>query len=164
LKADEDLLPGNPRQNCCEDSPAQTAESAIVEKQACAMWVGFLGRLSKVDWADPISDNLQKKLGIQMGDALQSIRASLADVETSRILGIRVGVPLLSVARVVYSKDGMPVDRVLAHSRSDIISFTVHLRKGHSLGDSAPERVSQNAKRASRTGWSKRVTSAHRTN
>jgi DNA-binding GntR family transcriptional regulator len=119
-------------------------------------------KLSKVDWAGPISDILQKKLGIQMGDARQSIRASLADVETSRILGIRVGAPLLSVDRVVYTEDGTPMDRVLTHYRSDIFSFTVHLRKGHSLGDSAPERVSQNTKLASRTGSSKPVTAGHR--
>lgn len=86
-------------------------------------------RLSKSDWAGPVSDILQQKLGIQMGDAKQSIRASLADVETSRILGIRVGAPLLSVDRIVYNEAGGPVDRVLTHYRSDIFSFTVNLRK-----------------------------------
>jgi len=91
-------------------------------------------KLSKSDWGGPISDILQQKLGIQMGDARQSIRASLADVEMSRILGIRVGAPLLSVDRIVYSEDGVPVDRVLTHYRSDIFSFTVHLRKNHSNG------------------------------
>jgi GntR family transcriptional regulator len=87
--------------------------------------------LSKVDWSGPISDILQQKLGILMGDARQSIRASLADVQTARTLGIRVGAPLLSVDRIVYSEEGQPVDRVLTHYRSDMFSFTVHLRKDH---------------------------------
>lgn len=88
-------------------------------------------KLSKADWSGPVTDTLQKKLGLQMGDARQSIRASLADVETANILGIRVGAPLLSVDRVVYTEEGIPIDRVLTHYRSDIFSFTVHLRKDH---------------------------------
>jgi GntR family transcriptional regulator len=88
-------------------------------------------QLARSDWKGSVTQVLQEKLHIPLMEARQSIRASLADTEAARVLAVRVGAPLLSVDRVVYTDDGTPVDRVQTHYRSDIFSFTVHLRRDH---------------------------------
>jgi DNA-binding GntR family transcriptional regulator len=88
-------------------------------------------QLARSDWKGSVTQVLQEKLHIPLMEARQSIRASLADTEAARVLAVRVGAPLLSVDRVVYTDDGTPVDRVQTHYRSDIFSFTVHQRRDH---------------------------------
>jgi DNA-binding GntR family transcriptional regulator len=87
-------------------------------------------QLSRSDWKGSVTQVLQEKLHIPLVGARQSIRASLADTEAARLLAVRVGAPLLSVDRIVYTDNGTPVDRVRTHYRSDF-SFTVHLRRDH---------------------------------
>jgi len=88
-------------------------------------------QLSRSDWKGSVTQVLQEKLHIPLVEARQTIRASLADTEDARLLDIRVGAPLLSVDRIVYTDNGTPVDRVRTHYRSDIFSFAVHLRRDH---------------------------------
>src|SRR5262249_50101950 len=65
-------------------------------------------RLSRSDWKGSVSRGLQEKLGIPLMEARQSIRASLADAELARLLSTRIGAPLLSVDRVVMTRNGRP--------------------------------------------------------
>lgn len=68
-------------------------------------------------------------LGIPLCDAMQSVRASLADARLARRLQVRIGAPLLYVDCLVRTDGGRPVERVHIHYRSDIYSFTVHLTR-----------------------------------
>jgi GntR family transcriptional regulator len=89
-------------------------------------------RFTRSDGKGLVSRVLEQQLGIQLREAHQSIRASLADAELARLLKTRIGAPLLFVDRVVLTDNGRPVERVRAHYRSDIFSFRVHLSKDQS--------------------------------
>ena len=85
--------------------------------------------MTRADWKQPVSRVLQEKLNVDLVEAQQNIRASLADAELARRLDTRIGAALLSVDRLVMSHGGRPVQRVRTHYRSDIFCFTVHLHR-----------------------------------
>ena len=89
------------------------------------------------DWeTGAILRSLEKRLGLRIGDADQSVRAALADASLARLLRTRIGAPLLSVDRVVHTDSGQAVERVHTYYRSDIYSLKVHLsRDGEPAGD-----------------------------
>ncbi len=86
-------------------------------------------RLERGDYKGSILRALEDKLHIHVRDASQTVRASLADPTLARILETQIGAPLLSIDRLVRRDDGMPVERVRTHYRSDIYSLAVHLRR-----------------------------------
>ena len=90
---------------------------------------GDLGKSLKPDaWKKgSILRQIETELGIRMGDADQTISASLADAHLARLLKTNIGAPLLSVDRVVRSAEGRPVEHVHSYYRSDIYSFKAHL-------------------------------------
>ena len=90
---------------------------------------GDLGKqLSAEAWKQgSILRQIETELGIRMGDADQTISASLADAHLARLLKTNIGAPLLSVDRVVRSVEGRPVEHVHSYYRSDIYSFRAHL-------------------------------------
>jgi len=73
---------------------------------------------------------IEEKLGIRLGEALQVISAALADAAVARALHTRVGAPLLSIERTVYSADGRPVEYVRTLYRGDLYCYTVKLIRG----------------------------------
>jgi len=89
-------------------------------------------RFSRNDWNGSILQVLDRKLKIPIREAKQSIAASLADASLARFLEIPIGSPLLNVHRVVLTDDGVPVQRVQTHYRSDIYFFSLHLSRTHS--------------------------------
>ena len=90
---------------------------------------GELGKnLSAEAWKKgSILRQIETELGIPMGDADQTISASLADAHLARLLKTNIGAALLSVDRVVRSVEGRPVEHVHSYYRSDIYSFKAHL-------------------------------------
>jgi GntR family transcriptional regulator len=90
---------------------------------------GDLGKSLKPDaWRKgSILRQIETDLGVRMGDADQTISASLADAHLARLLKTNIGAPLLSVDRVVRSIEGRPVEHVHSYYRSDIYSFKAHL-------------------------------------
>jgi GntR family transcriptional regulator len=90
---------------------------------------GDLGRNLKPEaWKQgSILRQIETELGVRMGDADQTISASLADAHLARLLKTTIGAPLLSVDRVVRSVEGRPVEHVHSYYRSDIYSFKAHL-------------------------------------
>jgi GntR family transcriptional regulator len=86
-------------------------------------------RLSKSDWRGSVLRVLEDKLKLHLRDAEQTVRAALADAGLARLLGTRVGAPLLAVDRVVRLDDGRPLLHTRVHYRSDVYSFTVHLNR-----------------------------------
>jgi GntR family transcriptional regulator len=86
-------------------------------------------QLTTADWKRPVSRVLQEKLKIDLIEAQQNIRASLADAELARRLGTRIGAALLAVDRLVLTHGRRPVERVVTHYRSDVFCFKVHLHR-----------------------------------
>jgi GntR family transcriptional regulator len=82
------------------------------------------------DWEKgSILQFLEERLGIRLGDAEQSVEATLADVTLARLLETEIGAPLLVVDRVVRTVDGEAVERVRTWYRGDIYSLKVHLTR-----------------------------------
>ncbi|MEM7049236.1 MAG: GntR family transcriptional regulator [Acidobacteriota bacterium] len=78
----------------------------------------------------------EEKLGLDLKEAEQTVRATLADALLAKALDVRVGAPLLSVDRVVLTRSGSAVERVHTYYRGDIYSLTVHLTRDQ--GQSRP--------------------------
>jgi GntR family transcriptional regulator len=72
---------------------------------------------------------LEEELGIPLRDAEQSVRATLTDAELARRLRSKIGAPLLFVDRLIRTDNERPVMRTCTYYRSDIYSFTVHLKR-----------------------------------
>jgi GntR family transcriptional regulator len=90
-------------------------------------------KIRRSDWKGSVSRALEEKLNIPLREAYQTVGASLADSTLARLLSCRVGAPLLSVDRIVYTDRGQPVERVRTHYRSDIFNFTMHLGRSRGL-------------------------------
>ncbi len=84
-------------------------------------------RLSKTQWKKGSVLQALQRLGYELKDAEQSVRASLADATIAQLLQVRIGAPLLSVDRVVYTSDGRPIEHTHTYYRSDIYSLSIHL-------------------------------------
>lgn len=74
----------------------------------------------------PLMHLLDRRLGVQLEEAIQTIHAVLASAQLAEKLGIAEGAPLLLVQRTAYSK-GRPVEYVLTHYRADRYQYTVRL-------------------------------------
>lgn len=84
-------------------------------------------RLRKTDWKKGSVLQALQRLGYHVKDAEQSVRASLADATLARLLNIRIGAPVLSVDRLIYTTDGHPIEHTHTYYRSDIYALNVHL-------------------------------------
>lgn len=72
---------------------------------------------------------IENKLGYQLYEAKQQIRAELADPYVAELLNIRVGSALLSIERTVYTDTGKPVEFVHTLYCSDKYGFSVYLKR-----------------------------------
>ena len=84
-------------------------------------------RVRRTEWAKGTILGALERLGYELRDADQTVRASLADATVARHLRTRIGAPLLSVDRLVRAADGRVVEFVHTFYRSDIYSVKVHL-------------------------------------
>ncbi len=55
--------------------------------------------------------------------------ADLADPHVAGLLDVRVGAPLLSIERAVYTEEGRPVEYAHALYRSDCYNYTIYLTR-----------------------------------
>ncbi len=72
---------------------------------------------------------LETKFGLRLQSARQQITAELADPYVAGLLDVRVGAPLLSLERTVYTDDGRPVAYVHMLYRSDRFNYSVLLTR-----------------------------------
>ena len=92
------------------------------------------------DWQEgSILRFFEEKLGLDLDEAEQTVRATLADAQLAKILSTRVGAPLLSVDRIVRTRSGDAVERVHTFYRGDIYSLNVHLTRNPDQGRPAQE-------------------------
>ncbi|MBW2147501.1 MAG: GntR family transcriptional regulator [Deltaproteobacteria bacterium] len=76
-----------------------------------------------------IMEIIEKKCGISISHAEQTMVATLADATMSEILQVRIGAPLLKIRRTFFAIDHQPVENVLVHYRGDMYEFVVRLNR-----------------------------------
>jgi GntR family transcriptional regulator len=67
--------------------------------------------------------------GVELTEAEETLEATVADEEVSRLLNIRQGAPLLKVTRLTWDRDHTPVELVIALYRADFYRYSVRLRR-----------------------------------
>lgn len=88
-----------------------------------------IGRLiTEDDWeSGSILKHLQSRHAIQLGDADEYVRATVADATLARWLEVRIGAPLLQVEYLIRDAEGNPVETPIIFYRSDMHAFTLRL-------------------------------------
>lgn len=75
----------------------------------------------------PVLKLLQSRAGLVLGEARQAIRASLADAVCAELLGIPMGAPVLTIERMVYTREGRPIEHVRGYYRGDRYTYIAKL-------------------------------------
>jgi len=78
---------------------------------------------------EPILLVLEDDLGISVSNAVQTIEATIADIEIAPLLEVQVGDPLMKVERTVYGVNKKPIEFVSVLYRADKYCFTVKLKR-----------------------------------
>jgi GntR family transcriptional regulator len=85
-------------------------------------------KLSEKDWeSGSILKHLQSEHQIELGDADEYVRATVADANLARWLQVRIGAPLLQVDYLIRDSKGRPVESPTIFYRSDMHAFTLRL-------------------------------------
>ncbi|MFN0121841.1 MAG: GntR family transcriptional regulator [Blastocatellia bacterium] len=71
----------------------------------------------------------ETKFALKLRDARQRITAALADPYVAGLLDVRIGAPLLSIERTVFTVEGRPIEYVHTLYRSDLYGYTVYLTR-----------------------------------
>lgn len=72
---------------------------------------------------------LEEKYGVELDQGDQAIQATQADGFLAEQLGIKKGMPILQMERVVFAMDGRPVEFSRTCYRADRYVYRVHLRR-----------------------------------
>jgi GntR family transcriptional regulator len=72
---------------------------------------------------------LEEKYGVELDQGDQAIEAALADEFLATHLGIKKGMPVLQMERVVYAVDGRPVEFSRTFYRADRYIYRVRLKR-----------------------------------
>ena len=90
---------------------------------------------SETDLASGPMFELFERSGIQIGDAQQSVSATLAAPDVAEALGITTGSALLSVRRVVRDANDNPIEYLWALYRPDMFRLDMSLNRVGKPGD-----------------------------
>jgi GntR family transcriptional regulator len=69
----------------------------------------------------------EKTLGIQIKGAAYTLRAAKSDRKDEKLLGLKLGQPVLVLERTTYGQDGQPIDFALFHYHWERYTFSVSL-------------------------------------
>ncbi|HKQ76417.1 MAG TPA: GntR family transcriptional regulator [Blastocatellia bacterium] len=108
------LREGKPYNLTLDYLPAEIGEKIIIDE----LGIGSL------------LQTLETKLGLKLKSATQRITATMADAYLAKLLDVRVGSPMLSIERAVYSGDDLPVAFSQTLSGADLNSYAIHLTRG----------------------------------
>ena len=93
-------------------------------------------RIRKEDlYRMPLLQIFKEKLNIPLGEALQSIEASVADHEIAEALKVSPGTQILLMQRTFFTKQEKPFDFVQTFYRGDKIRYFVRFRYNEKNGD-----------------------------
>ncbi len=73
--------------------------------------------------------SLLERSGVEIGRAEQTITATLADIQVSQALELELGSPLLSIRRIVFDREGAPVEYISALYRPDRYQYRMNLSR-----------------------------------
>jgi GntR family transcriptional regulator len=92
--------------------------------------VGIGRRLRKADLLKyPLLRLLEERHGVKIAEAVQTLRAVLADREAALHLEVPFASPLLFAERLYLAPGGTPLQLVQSHYRADRYAFAVRLRR-----------------------------------
>jgi GntR family transcriptional regulator len=92
-------------------------------------------RISRDDlYQMPLLQIFKEKLNIPLGEALQSLEASIADREIAEALDVSPGTQILLMQRTFFTKQEKPFDFVQTFYRGDRIRYFVRFRYNESDG------------------------------
>lgn len=74
----------------------------------------------------------EDELGFTIKDAQQTIGADLADAASAKLLGVKVGSPLLSIERVTFGEDGRALELLRAIYLPKYFRLSISLTRRHS--------------------------------
>ena len=74
----------------------------------------------------------EDELGHAIKEARQTIGASLADIASAKLLGVKAGSPLLSIERLTIGKDERPLELLRAVYLPDYFRLSINLTRRHS--------------------------------
>ena len=72
---------------------------------------------------------LEERYGLRLGRAVQTIEAKPADEYEEKMLGVKIGQPVLGLERLTYLQNGQPIEYVRSTYRGDRYRFTVELHR-----------------------------------
>jgi GntR family transcriptional regulator len=73
----------------------------------------------------------ESEIGFQIKEATQTISASLADVVTGELLGVKAGSPLLSIERLTVNTDGRPLELLRSVYLPKYFRLSINLTRRH---------------------------------
>ena len=76
----------------------------------------------------PLGEIMEEDLGFEFVEAFQVIRASLADSETGKFLGIPAGSPVLVIERILFGKNKKPLDWVQSFYLANNVEYIMRLK------------------------------------
>jgi GntR family transcriptional regulator len=73
----------------------------------------------------------ESELGFDIKEAMQTISASLADATSAKLLGVKVGSPLLSMERLTLNKDERPLELLRSVYLPNYYRLSINLTRRH---------------------------------
>jgi GntR family transcriptional regulator len=73
----------------------------------------------------------ESELGFDIKEAMQTISASLADATSAKLLGVKVGSPLLSMERLTLNKDERPLELLRSVYLPNYFRLSINLTRRH---------------------------------
>ena len=73
----------------------------------------------------------ESELGFDIKEATQTISASLADATSAKLLGVKVGSPLLSIERLTVNTDGRPLELLRSVYLPNYFRLSINLTRRH---------------------------------
>jgi GntR family transcriptional regulator len=78
-------------------------------------------------YTKPLLQILEKDLGFQLTEALQTVESSFANPDVAKLLGIMEGAPILFVERIMYSNK-RPIELVQTSHPGDLYKYIIRLK------------------------------------
>src|SRR3954451_15576522 len=102
-----EVLEGTP---VCDILRVRLADGVPISLEHAGLLADPLPGLLDRPLGDSISELLSSEYGVTLSRAVERIEAVLAGPDEAEALGIRVGAPLMSVRRVTYTAEGVPME------------------------------------------------------
>jgi GntR family transcriptional regulator len=76
----------------------------------------------------PLLQILERDLGFQLTEALQTVESTFANQDVAKLLGIMEGSPILFVERIMYSNNMRPIELAQSSHPGDLYKYIIRLK------------------------------------